>query len=136
MINGNLVRVGQSLVVAADEDVRGNVEDGVREALDALKRLDEVFAEYSMEDADFDKLAVEQEKLEGIIQAWDAHIRHRHRHGSLGDAPHGQPGDPGGVAVPADATGEIRFNWTAKPRRRKAAAYGPLNVCPPTVFVV
>ncbi|MDO8332288.1 MAG: energy-dependent translational throttle protein EttA [Fluviicoccus sp.] len=55
------------------KDVRGNVEDGVREALDALKRLDEVFAEYAMEDADFDKLAVEQEKLEGIIQAWDAH---------------------------------------------------------------
>ena len=55
------------------KDVRGNVEDGVREALDALKRLDEVFAEYALEDADFDKLAVEQEKLEGIIQAWDAH---------------------------------------------------------------
>ncbi|HEX5361599.1 MAG TPA: energy-dependent translational throttle protein EttA, partial [Fluviicoccus sp.] len=55
------------------KDVRGNVEDGVREALDALKRLDEVFAEYAMEDADFDKLAAEQEKLEGIIQAWDAH---------------------------------------------------------------
>jgi sulfate-transporting ATPase len=56
-----------------NKDVRGNVEDGVREALDALKRLDEVFAEYAMEDADFDKLAAEQEKLEGIIQAWDAH---------------------------------------------------------------
>ena len=55
------------------KDVRGNVEDGVREAVDALRRLDEVFAEYAMEDADFDKLAAEQEKLEGIIQAWDAH---------------------------------------------------------------
>ncbi len=55
------------------KDVRGNVEDGVREALDALKRLDEVFAEYAEEGADFDKLAAEQEKLEGIIQAWDAH---------------------------------------------------------------
>lgn len=57
----------------ASKDVRGNVEDGVREALDALKRLDEVFAEYAEEGADFDKLAAEQEKLEGIIQAWDAH---------------------------------------------------------------
>jgi ATP-binding cassette ChvD family protein len=56
-----------------NKDVRGNVEDGVREALDALKRLDEVFAEYAEEGADFDKLAAEQEKLEGIIQAWDAH---------------------------------------------------------------
>lgn len=55
------------------KDVRGNVEDGVREALNALQRLDEVFAEYAMPDADFDKLAVEQEKLEAIIQAWDAH---------------------------------------------------------------
>ena len=55
------------------KDVRGNVEDGVREAVDALRRLDEVFAEYALEDADFDKLAAEQEKLEDIIQAWDAH---------------------------------------------------------------
>jgi sulfate-transporting ATPase len=55
------------------KDVRGNVEDGVREAVDALARLDEVFGEYALEDADFDKLAAEQEKLEAIIQAWDAH---------------------------------------------------------------
>ena len=55
------------------KDVRGNVEDGVREALDALARLDEVFAEYAAEDADFDALAKEQEKLEAIIQTWDAH---------------------------------------------------------------
>lgn len=55
------------------KDVRGNVEDGMREAVDALARLDEVFGEYALEDADFDKLAAEQEKLEGIIQAWDAH---------------------------------------------------------------
>ncbi len=53
--------------------VRGNVEDGVREALDAMARLDEVFGEYALPDADFDKLAAEQEKLEQIIQAWDAH---------------------------------------------------------------
>ena len=55
------------------KDVRGNVEDGVREALDALARLDEVFAEYADPDADFDKLAAEQGKLEAIIQTWDAH---------------------------------------------------------------
>lgn len=55
------------------KDVRGNVEDGVREALDAMQRLDEVFAEYAEPDADFDKLAAEQEKLESIIQTWDAH---------------------------------------------------------------
>jgi sulfate-transporting ATPase len=55
------------------KDVRGNVEDGVRECLDAMARLDQVFAEYAEPDADFDKLAKEQEKLEGIIQAWDGH---------------------------------------------------------------
>ena len=55
------------------KDVRGNVEDGVREALDALARLDEIYAEYADPDADFDKLAAEQGKMEDIIQAWDAH---------------------------------------------------------------
>ncbi|TEU24219.1 energy-dependent translational throttle protein EttA [Alkanindiges illinoisensis] len=55
------------------KDVRANVEDGLREPLDALARLDEVFAEYAAEDADFDALAKEQEKLEAIIQTWDAH---------------------------------------------------------------
>lgn len=55
------------------KDVRGNVEDGVREALDALARLDEIYAEYAAPDADFDKLAEEQGKMEDIIQAWDAH---------------------------------------------------------------
>jgi sulfate-transporting ATPase len=55
------------------KDVRGNVEDGLREPLDAMARLDEVFAEYAAEDADFDALAKEQEKLEAIIQSWDGH---------------------------------------------------------------
>ncbi len=55
------------------KDVRGNVEDGVREPLDAMARLDQVFAEYAEPDADFDALAKEQEKLEAIIQSWDAH---------------------------------------------------------------
>lgn len=56
-----------------NKDVRGNVEDGVREALDALARLDQIYAEYAEPDADFDKLAAEQGKMEDIIQAWDAH---------------------------------------------------------------
>ena len=55
------------------KDVRGNVEDGLREPLDALKRLDQVYAAYATEVANFDALAREQEKLEGIIQSWDAH---------------------------------------------------------------
>lgn len=55
------------------KDVRSNVEDGMREALDALARLDEIYAEYAAPDTDFDKLAEEQGKMEDIIQAWDAH---------------------------------------------------------------
>ena len=56
-----------------NKTVRENVEDGLVEVKTALARLDEVFGEYALEDADFDKLAAEQEKLEGIIQAWDGH---------------------------------------------------------------
>ncbi len=55
------------------KDVRGNVEDGVREAVNALGALDEVFAAYAEPDADFDALAKRQSELEDIIQAWDAH---------------------------------------------------------------
>jgi ATP-binding cassette ChvD family protein len=56
-----------------DKDVRGNVEDGVREAVDALRALDGVFAAYAEPDADFDALAKRQSELEDIVQAWDAH---------------------------------------------------------------
>ena len=56
-----------------EKDVRGNVEDGVREAIDALKGLDQVYADYALPDADFDELAKKQAKFEDIIAAWDAH---------------------------------------------------------------
>ncbi len=55
-----------------EKDVRGNVEDGLREPLDALAGLEKVYAAYAEPDADFDALAKEQEKLEGVVQAWDA----------------------------------------------------------------
>ncbi|MGY0645863.1 MAG: energy-dependent translational throttle protein EttA [Paraglaciecola chathamensis] len=56
-----------------NKDVRGNVEDGVREALDALEGLDAVYAAYAEPDADFDALAKQQSHHEDVIQAWDAH---------------------------------------------------------------
>lgn len=56
-----------------NKNVRGNVEDGLREALDALTALDQVFADYAEPDANFDKLAKRQAQLEDIIQTWDAH---------------------------------------------------------------
>ena len=60
------------------KDLRGNVEEGLTEALDALARLEKVYADYAEPDADFDALAREQARLEDIIQATDAHnIEHR-----------------------------------------------------------
>ncbi|MCX2784121.1 energy-dependent translational throttle protein EttA [Microbulbifer thermotolerans] len=60
------------------KNVRGNVEDGVREAIDALKGLEQVYADYAEPDADFDALAKKQQQYEDIIQAWDAHnLEHR-----------------------------------------------------------
>ncbi|HEY9035150.1 MAG TPA: energy-dependent translational throttle protein EttA [Pseudomonadales bacterium] len=55
------------------KDVRGNVEDGVREAIDALAGLDAVYAAYAEPDADFDALAKKQAEFENIIQTTDAH---------------------------------------------------------------
>jgi ATP-binding cassette ChvD family protein len=55
------------------KDVLGNVQDGVREAVDALAELDQIYADYAEPDADFDSLAKKQAKCEDIIQAWDAH---------------------------------------------------------------
>ena len=53
--------------------VREVVEEAVSEVKNALDRLDQVYAEYAMEDADFDALAKEQGELEAIIQAHDGH---------------------------------------------------------------
>src|SRR3989304_6673401 len=53
--------------------VRENVEDGLREPLDALAGLQEVFLAYGREVTHFDELARLQEKYEASIEAWDAH---------------------------------------------------------------
>ncbi|MBP7015351.1 MAG: energy-dependent translational throttle protein EttA [Steroidobacteraceae bacterium] len=57
----------------ATKDVRGNVEIAVRHIKDALTGLDAVYAAYAEPDADFDKIAAEQARLEAIIQATDGH---------------------------------------------------------------
>ena len=56
-----------------EKDVRGNVEEGLAEAIDALTGLDKIYGAYAEPDADFDALAKEQARLEDIIQATDAH---------------------------------------------------------------
>ena len=55
------------------KDVRGNVEDGVSEAINALKDLEQLYLDYAEPDADFDALAKKQAELEAVIEAWDAH---------------------------------------------------------------
>ncbi|MBD3618112.1 MAG: energy-dependent translational throttle protein EttA [Chromatiales bacterium] len=55
------------------KDVRGNVEDGLKEVKEAQQKLEAVYAAYAEPDADFDALAAEQARLENIIQAADAH---------------------------------------------------------------
>ena len=57
--------------------VREAVEEGVSEVLDAQKELEEVYAAYAEEGADFDALAKRQERLEGILAANDAHALER-----------------------------------------------------------
>jgi sulfate-transporting ATPase len=69
----NVGYLAQEPQLDPDKDVRGNVEDGVREAVDALKGLDQVYRDYAEPDADFDALAKKQGELEAIIEAWDAH---------------------------------------------------------------
>ena len=53
--------------------VRQAVEEGVGEVLNAQAALEAVYAAYAEEGADFDALAKEQERLEAILAAGDAH---------------------------------------------------------------
>ena len=69
MPNLNIGYLPQEPVMNPDQTVRQAVEEGIGGALAAKKRLDEVYAEYGEENADFDKLAAEQADLEAIIAA-------------------------------------------------------------------
>jgi sulfate-transporting ATPase len=51
------------------DTVRAAVEAGLGEVFSARQRLEQVYAEYSEPDADFDKLAEEQAHLEAVIAA-------------------------------------------------------------------
>ncbi|GAB2490078.1 energy-dependent translational throttle protein EttA [Arenimonas alkanexedens] len=55
-----------------EHTVRQAVEEGVGDLLHAQELLDKVYAAYAEEDADFDKLAAEQQRLEGILATGDA----------------------------------------------------------------
>ncbi len=53
--------------------VREVVEEAVADVKNALTELDQVYAAYAEEDADFDALAKRQGQLEAVIQAKDGH---------------------------------------------------------------
>jgi sulfate-transporting ATPase len=52
--------------------VREAVEEGLGEVFAAKKRLDQIYAAYAEPDADFDKLASEQEALEKVLASADS----------------------------------------------------------------
>jgi ATP-binding cassette ChvD family protein len=60
-----------------EKTVRQTVEEGVGEIFEAQKKLEEVYAAYAEEGADFDKLAAEQQRLEAILATNDAHTLER-----------------------------------------------------------
>ena len=73
MADINIGYLPQEPQLDPSKDVRGNIEDGVREAVDALKGLEQVYLDYAAPDADFDALAKKQADYESVIDAWDAH---------------------------------------------------------------
>jgi energy-dependent translational throttle protein EttA len=69
------IRVGyleQEPGLTPGKTVRETVEEAVGDVAAAKRRLDEVYAAYAEPDADFDKLAEEQAKLEAMINAGGA----------------------------------------------------------------
>src|SRR5437899_6383355 len=66
------IKVGfleQEPQLAAGRSVRETVEAALGDVAAAKKRLDEIYAAYAEPDADFDKLAEEQARLEAIVNA-------------------------------------------------------------------
>lgn len=69
----NVGYLPQEPVLDESKTVREIVEEAVSDVAGALTRLDEVYAAYAEEGADFDALAKEQGELEALIQAKDGH---------------------------------------------------------------
>ena len=64
------IRIGylpQEPQLNPEHTVRQAVEESMGEVMQAQKKLDEVYAAYAEEDADFDALATEQARLEAIL---------------------------------------------------------------------
>jgi sulfate-transporting ATPase len=79
--NASVGLLEQEPFLDPEKDVRGNVEDGVRELRDILDRFNEISAKFAEPDADFDALLAEQAKVQDTIDradAWqlDQHLDH------------------------------------------------------------
>jgi len=59
------------------KDVKGNVEDGLAEIVEAKAALEQVYAAYAEPDADFDALAKKQGQLEALIETAGGHDMER-----------------------------------------------------------
>jgi sulfate-transporting ATPase len=74
------IRIGylaQEPQLNPENTVRQEVEEALGEVMQAQKKLDDVYAAYAEEDADFDALAAEQARLENIIAAAGADSEHQ-----------------------------------------------------------
>jgi len=74
------IRIGylpQEPVLDPEWTVRQEVEAALGEVMQAQKKLDEVYAAYAEENADFDALAAEQARLEAIIATSGADSQHQ-----------------------------------------------------------
>ncbi|MDD5175600.1 MAG: energy-dependent translational throttle protein EttA [Sterolibacterium sp.] len=60
-----------------EQTVRQSVEGALSELMTAKQKLEEIYAAYAEPDADFDKLAEEQAKYEGIIAAAGSDVEHQ-----------------------------------------------------------
>jgi len=67
----------QEPVLDAEKTVREEVESALGEVMQAQQKLEEVYAAYAEEGADFDKLAEEQARLEAIISASGSDAEHQ-----------------------------------------------------------
>lgn len=74
------IRIGylpQEPQLNPEHTVRQEVEEGLGEVMQAQTKLDEVYAAYAEEDADFDGLAAEQARLEAIIATAGSDTEHQ-----------------------------------------------------------
>src|ERR1035437_2014937 len=89
--NLNIGYLPQEPQLNPEHTVRQAVEESLGEVFSAPKKLDEVYAAYAEENADFDALAAEQARLEAVIAASGSDAEHQLE--IAADAPRLPPGE-------------------------------------------